>query len=61
MSEYVKIKRKLYDELVETKAKYVTLCQMLEVMKNVYEQNKQPDEKHDRKLVFPEPKIGPYV
>lgn len=32
MSEYVKIKRRLYDELVETKAKYITLCQMLESM-----------------------------
>lgn len=40
MSEYVKIKRRLYDELVETKAKYIILCQMLEAMKNVYEQNK---------------------
>lgn len=40
MSEYVKIKRRLYDELIETKAKYITLCQMLESMKKVYEQNK---------------------
>lgn len=40
MSEYVKIKRRLYDELVETKAKYIILCQMLEAMKSVYEQNK---------------------
>lgn len=40
MSEYVKIKRRLYDELVDTKAKYVVLCQMLESMKKVYEQNK---------------------
>ncbi len=43
MSEYVKIKRRLYDELIETKAKYVTLCQMLEALKKVYEQNK-PEE-----------------
>ena len=40
MSEYVKIKRRLYDELIETKAKYVVLCQMLESLKSVYEQNK---------------------
>ena len=43
MSEYVKIKRRLYDELVETKAKYVVLCQMLEALKAVYDENK-PDE-----------------
>ena len=43
MSEYVKIKRRLYDELVETKSKYIVLCQMLESLKSVYEQNK-PDE-----------------
>jgi len=40
LSEYVKIKRRLYDELIETKAKYITLCRMLESMKKVYEQNK---------------------
>lgn len=40
MSEYVKIKRKLYDELIEIKAKYVTLCKMLETMQAVYEENK---------------------
>lgn len=40
MSEYVKIKRKLYDELVDTKAKYVTLCKMIEAMRVVYEENK---------------------
>ena len=40
MSEYVKIKRRLYDELVETKAKYIVLCQMLESLKTVYEENK---------------------
>ena len=40
MSEYVKIKRRLYDELIDTKAKYIVLCQMLESLKSVYEQNK---------------------
>lgn len=40
MSEYVKIKRRLYDELIETKAKYIVLCQMLESLKTVYEENK---------------------
>lgn len=30
MSEYVKIKRRLYDELIETKSKYETLCAMIE-------------------------------
>lgn len=53
MSEYVKIKRRLYDELIETKSKYIVLCQMLESLKSVYEQNK-PEEKeernHDRNL-----------
>ena len=44
MSEYVKIKRRLYDELIETKAKYVTLCQMIEALKKVYEQNKFDEE-----------------
>ena len=43
MSEYVKIKRRLYDELIETKSKYIVICQMLESLKNVYEQNK-PEE-----------------
>lgn len=43
MSEYVKIKRRLYDELIETKAKYVTLCEMIEGLKRVYEKNK-PEE-----------------
>lgn len=43
MSEYVKIKRRLYDELVETKAKYVVLCEMLESVKKVYEKNKPKD------------------
>ena len=46
MSEYVKIKRRLYDELIETKGKYIVLCQMLEALKNVYEQNK-PDEEDE--------------
>lgn len=40
MSEYVKIKRQLYDELVEIKAKYVVLCKMLETMQEVYQENK---------------------
>ena len=40
MSEYVKIKRRLYDELIEIKAKYIVLCQMLEVLQKVYEENK---------------------
>lgn len=44
MSEYVKIKRRLYDELVETKAKYIVLCEMLESLKKVYEQNKPKEE-----------------
>jgi hypothetical protein len=44
MSEYVKIKRRLYDELIETKAKYIVLCKMLESLKSVYEQNK-PEER----------------
>ena len=43
MSEYVKIKRRLYDELIETKAKYVVLCQMLEALQEVYEENKPKD------------------
>lgn len=40
MSEYVKIKRRLYDELIETQAKYIVLCNMLESMTKVYEENK---------------------
>lgn len=44
MSEYVKIKRRLYDELIETKAKYVVLCQMLEALQQVYEENKPMEE-----------------
>ena len=48
MSEYVKIKRRLYDELVETKAKYVVLCEMIETMQKVYEANKPKEgEEHD--------------
>lgn len=47
MSEYVKIKRRTYDELVETQAKYVTLCQMLESMQAVWESNKPKDGKVD--------------
>lgn len=44
MSEYVKIKRHLYDELVEIKAKYVVLCKMLEAMQEVYQENKPEQE-----------------
>ena len=40
MSEYVKIKRRLYDELVEIKAKYAVLCEMIEALKKVYEENR---------------------
>lgn len=47
MSEYVKIKRRLYDELVETKAKYTVLCQMLESMQAVWESNKPKEGKVD--------------
>ena len=47
MSEYVKIKRRLYDELVETKAKYTVLCQMLESMQAVWEENKPQEVKVD--------------
>lgn len=43
MSEYIKIKRRLYDELVETKAKYVELCGALELCRKVYENNKPVD------------------
>lgn len=38
MSEYVKIKRRLYDELVETKAKYEVIKQLLETVNKVYEE-----------------------
>lgn len=47
MSEYVKIKRRLYDELVETKAKYVVLCEMIEALKKVYEENRPKGEEDD--------------
>ena len=47
MSEYVKIKRRLYDELIETRAKYIVLCQMIESLKAVYEQNKEDDDEQD--------------
>ena len=40
MSEYVKIKRRLYDELIEIKAKYTVLCKMLESLEQVYRENK---------------------
>ena len=48
MSEYVKIKRRLYDELIDTKAKYIVLCEMLESMSKVYESNKHKEEKNER-------------
>lgn len=53
MSEYVKIKRRLYDDLVETKAKYIVLCRMLESFDKVYRENKPSekegkDERHDK-------------
>lgn len=47
MSEYIKIKRRLYDELIEIKSKYIVLCKMLESMKKVYEQNKPMEEQDD--------------
>ena len=43
MSEYVKIKRTIYDELLDIKAKYIVLCKMLETMNEVYEENKPED------------------
>lgn len=45
MSEYVKIKRRLYDELVDTKAKYETLRTMVEGMINIYERSNKQEEK----------------
>lgn len=45
MSEYVKIKRQIYDELIEIKAKYICLCKMLEVLEDVYQENKPKEEK----------------
>jgi len=45
MSEYVKIKRALYDELIEIKAKYLTLCKCLEITEKVYQENKPKEEK----------------
>ena len=47
MSEYIKIKRRLYDELIEIKSKYIVLCKMLESMKKVYEQNKPMEGQDD--------------
>lgn len=40
MIEYVKIKRTIYDELLDIKAKYITLCKIIETMQSVYEENK---------------------
>ena len=48
MSEYIKIKRRLYDELVEIKAKYIVLCRMLESMKKIYEQNSPREDEDER-------------
>lgn len=47
MSEYVKIKRRLYDELVETKAKYEVIKQLLETVNKVYEEQLK-EQKHDK-------------
>jgi hypothetical protein len=46
MSEYVKIKRRLYDELIEDRAKYKALCVMMETMQKVYEENR-PEKEND--------------
>lgn len=51
MSEYVKIKRRVYDELLETQAKYKALCVMIESAKKIYEENK-PKESEDEKGIF---------
>ena len=51
MSEYVKIKRRVYDELLETKAKYTVLCATIESAKKIYEENK-PKESEDGKGIF---------
>ena len=50
MSEYVKIKRRLYDELIETQAKYTVLCNMLESMTKVYEENKAKENKAESEV-----------
>lgn len=47
MSEYVKIKRRIYDELIDIKAKYVVLCKMLESMEKVYKANRMDGERKD--------------
>ena len=47
MSEYVKIKRRIYDELIDIKAKYVVLCKMLESMEKVYQANRMDRERKD--------------
>lgn len=52
MSEYVKIKRSLYDKLIDAQAKYVVLCQMLESMKLVYEENRQKEEEKENGFYF---------
>ena len=50
MSEYVKIKRSLYDELVDIKARYLVLCKTLEVMESVYQDNKPKETETTAKL-----------
>ena len=47
MSEYVKIKRRIYDELIDIKAKYVVLCKMIESMEKVYQENRMDGERKD--------------
>ncbi len=47
MSEYVKIKRRLYDELLDIRAKYVVLCKMIESMEKVYQENRMDGERKD--------------
>lgn len=48
MSEYIKIKRRLYDELVDIKTKYVALCGALELCKRIYEDNKPKEAADDQ-------------
>lgn len=48
MALRIKIKRRLYDELIETRAKYIVLCQMIESLKAVYEQSKEDERENDR-------------
>lgn len=50
MSEYVKIKRRIYDELIDIKAKYVVLCKMIESMEKVYQENRMDGEREDDEI-----------